>query len=123
MKKRELWVKGEREASKYLKDKGYKILEVNYKTCYGEADIIAYLDSTIVFVEVKSRKDNLFGMPIEAVDKHKIKKYIMLASEYTKHYASYDVRFDIIELLGDRIIHTENAFDANDAAKYTKKRY
>lgn len=124
MQSRVLWVKGEVAAKAYLEKKGYKILETNYKTHWGEADIIAFVNNTIVFVEVKSRSDNTFGNPIEAVNKNKVKKYVMLATEYLKKYNNYDARFDIIEVISeDKIIHTENAFDANDAAKHNKRRY
>lgn len=123
MNKRAVGIFGEVLAKSYLEQKGYKILETNYKTSYGEADIIASINRTIVFVEVKSRTTVAYGNPSEAVNRVKIKKYVMLALCYMKKFADiYDVRFDIIEITADeKIEHIENAFNANDAARYIKR--
>ena len=67
--------KGEVLAAEFLKDKGYRIIERNYKTPVGELDIIAKDGETLVFIEVKTRSNNAFGYPFEAVDsrkKHKL---------------------------------------------------
>ncbi|HPD02294.1 MAG TPA: YraN family protein, partial [Clostridia bacterium] len=52
---------GEAAAKKYLESCGYKILETNFKTVFGEADIIAEKDGVIVFCEIKSRASAAFG--------------------------------------------------------------
>ena len=65
---------GERRAVKFLKKKGYKILETNFKTNFGEIDIIARKGDYICFVEVKTRSSDNFGEPREAVNFHKQKK-------------------------------------------------
>ncbi len=124
MSRREVWVKGEALAKDYLIKNGYRILETNYSTCYGEADIIAEKQRVVVFVEVKSRSSLLYGNPSEAVTRAKVGKYITLATDYIRRYQSTpDVRFDIIEIMPDgAVAHTENAFDANDAPKYKKRR-
>ncbi|NCA68296.1 MAG: YraN family protein [Clostridia bacterium] len=123
MGSRAVGIKGEVIAKEYLEKKGYRILETNYHTSYGEADIIAFYKNTVIFIEVKSRTATDYGNPSEAVNRVKIKKYIMLATDYmTKFKREYDVRFDIIEILAESVIeHIENAFDANDAAKYIKR--
>ena len=66
---------GENKAVEHLLNKGYVIIEKNYMTIYGEIDIIAKFKDTIVFIEVKSRTSNNFGVPSEAVD---IKKIVIL---------------------------------------------
>lgn len=63
--------KSEIVASNYLKKKGYKILEMNYKNKVGEIDFIAKDKNYIVFVEVKARMSRLFGYPLEAIDERK----------------------------------------------------
>ena len=59
---------GETRAAKFLREKGYRILQTNYKTKFGEIDIIAQDKNVIVFVEVKERATLAFGRPIEAVN-------------------------------------------------------
>ena len=104
---------GEIDAEKYLKDKGFVIVTTNYKNLMGEIDIIAKDKNVLVFVEVKSRATLLYGRPCEAVDErkqHKIRKTAELYLVTTKNYY-IDVRFDVIEILGDEINHIINAFE------------
>ena len=103
---------GEIDAEKYLKDKGFVIVTTNYKNRIGEIDIIAKDKNALVFVEVKSRATLLYGRPCEAVDFRKQQKIRKVAELYlvtTKNYYA-DVRFDVIEILGEEINHIENAF-------------
>ena len=107
---------GEKIAEKYLKSKGYVILERNYKTDVGEVDIIANDGNYLVFIEVKARRTDEFGLPAEAVDERKQRKISMVAAQYIKRnmYFNSACRFDVIEIyLGTREInHIENAFDS-----------
>ena len=73
---------GEEIASKYLKEKGYKIIERNFRKRYGEIDIIATHQNILVFVEVKTRTSNLYGGAIEAIAYHKLKSLIKTAEFY-----------------------------------------
>lgn len=66
-----LGIEGENAAAKFLEKKGYRIISRNYKTHIGEIDIIAQDGNTIVFVEVKTRGNESFGKPFEAVNKRK----------------------------------------------------
>ncbi len=103
---------GEISAVNFLKKKGYKILDVNYKTKFGEIDIIAQDGKIIVFVEVKKRETLAYGRPIEAVNFRKQQKIKRVAEFYlmVKRQTYADCRFDVIEILGDMINHVENAF-------------
>src|SRR3989338_4420675 len=74
--------RGERIAEDYLKKQGYRILERNYRCSFGEIDLIAEDGSTLVFVEVKWRKDASCGYPEEAVHHKKIEQLGRLASHY-----------------------------------------
>lgn len=116
---KELGRKGEEAAARFLYRRGYEILERNW-TCYaGEADIIALDDGTLVFVEVKTRRDCRHGFPSEAVSKAKREKYEKIALEFLSDYECSDaqVRFDVISLVvvgRDRALirHHINAFSA-----------
>lgn len=110
---KELGLKGEVLAKEYLINKGYKILDTNYKNKIGEIDIIAKIKNTIVFVEVKARESIRFGYPREAVNYYKQQKIRNVAIGYLKFkglYEKVDVRFDVIDIIGDKITHIENAF-------------
>ena len=122
MNKRETWVKGEVIARDFLRSKGYAILEENYAGRMGEIDLIAKEGETIVFVEVKARENTDFGYPIEAVTPQKVRKICLTAQQYLVHkrLLGRDARFDVVEILRGEIIHTENAFTLDDAAKYCK---
>lgn len=76
--------KGEDLAVRFLKRKGYRIIERNYKTPIGEIDIIAQDGGTLVFIEVKTRTSASFGYPFEAVDRKKRQKLKNLALLYLK---------------------------------------
>ena len=102
-------------ATNYLKKKGYKILETNYKNDIGEIDIIAQDKKYIVFVEVKARMSESFGHPFEAIDEKKQQKIHAVASLYLvkNHKYGTNCRFDAISILGlenPEITHIVDAF-------------
>lgn len=107
-----LGVSGETLACNYLKKKGYKLIERNYKNKIGEIDIIASKKNMIVFVEVKTRETTMFGNPSEAVDYHKQNKIHKVSKRFLQENKLTDVpcSFDVIEVVGDKINHIENAF-------------
>ncbi len=76
---------GENLAKKYLESLGYKILDMNYKySRYGEIDIIALDKNELCFVEVKTRRNDKFGTPMEAITKDKLIKIQMSAQNYIR---------------------------------------
>lgn len=94
--------KGEAIACSYLEKSGYTILHKNWRYKRYEIDIIAQEFETLVFIEVKTRKNNTFGEPVDFVDDNKIKN-LMAASEaylYEKGYQG-EIRFDIVSILMD----------------------
>ena len=111
---------GESIAKKYLEDKGYKILEQNYRNKYGEIDLIAKEknNDSLVFIEVKTRIGEQFGIPEDAINFKKKAKLIKNAQAYiswnkkAKNFNSY--RIDAICIVLDegeqikRIDHYEN---------------
>ena len=91
---------GEDEAEKYLKQKGYKILERNFKCKRGEIDIIALDKDEIVFIEIKARISLKYGLPSEAVTKYKLKHIYKTAEYYLyiRNLGKERVRIDVIEV-------------------------
>lgn len=73
---------GEDEASVFLKKRGYKILERNFKKRYGDIDIVAKDSDTLVFIEVKTRRTNQFGSGLEAITPWKIRALVQSAHFY-----------------------------------------
>lgn len=110
----ELGIWGEREAKKFLKKRGYHILEQNYRCKLGEVDIIATLGDYLVFIEVKTRASNAFGLPMEAVDSAKQRKLLRLAEYYQKsqRMLNMPVRFDVVQILGTEVTLIPEAFCA-----------
>ncbi len=108
---------GEEIAAKLLKDNHYHILARNYKTRLGEIDIIAKDRDTICFVEVKTRHSQKFGLPQEAIGRHKQRKMSQAALLFLKQRRLMDhkARFDVVSVLeGAWGIKTElikNAFE------------
>ena len=117
------WKKGEKLAQNYLKKNGYKILDCNQKNNFAEVDIIAKIDNTIVFIEVKARDNLDYGMPSEAVNIKKQQSYIMFAKQYLiyKKLANYNVRFEVLEVINGEINHIINAFDGDCMKKYIRR--
>lgn len=113
--KRHIGAAFEKAAAEYLKLKGYKILERNFRSRIAEIDIIAYKDGTIVFFEVKYRSGSGYGDALEAVNIKKQKKICMAARFFCMCRGCSDsvpCRFDVIAIYSDKIIrHIEAAFD------------
>jgi putative endonuclease len=92
-------IRGESLAVKYLKKKGYKIIERNYRCQWGEIDLIARDGKTLIFVEIKSRSSSDFGLPQDAVDRFKQEKLIQAAKAYmAEHHVQETIpaRFDVV---------------------------
>ena len=105
---------GEKKAAEFLKKKGYSIIELNYRTHYGEIDIIAKDGEYTVFIEVKTRSGNEYGAPSEAVNAKKQEKYVKVATEYLVKNKKTDTlcRFDVVEIENGEINHIIDAFTA-----------
>jgi len=110
--RREEGIQGEEQATKTLKSKGYKIIEKNYRSPFGELDIIAEEDGYLVFVEVKKRNTRTFGDPLEAVNTVKKKRIIKTAMFYMKTHKCPDrkVRFDVVGIDRENVKIVKHAF-------------
>lgn len=94
-------LQGEQLAAEHLKQHQYTILQQNYRTRFGEIDIIAQNQQFLVFVEVKTRSGQGLAAPREWVDDTKQKKLIRAAQSYLQAIGSEDffIRFDVIEII------------------------
>jgi putative endonuclease len=116
---RDIGFEKEKEVVKYLKNLNYKILDTNFRTRFGEIDIIAKQDDTIVFIEVKYRKSSFSGTPQEAVTFAQQKKIIKSAVIYIKQYdIKNNIRFDVIAVDDNNIEIISSAFSIPEGMYY-----
>lgn len=103
---------GERLTEKHYRKAGYEVLARNYRTPFGEADLIVKKNDTVVFVEVKTRTDESFGAPRDAVTRAKQERYGKIALSYLQRarLENHFVRFDVAEVSDGAVNLLENAF-------------
>ncbi len=116
--RRNLGALGEKLAAKHLREKGYTIIEQNYRCRLGEIDIIAQDGTTLVFVEVKTRTSTTFGTPAMAVTPKKQQQISRAAQQYLASHDLFDsaARFDVVAVFlppngASEIEIVPNAFD------------
>lgn len=108
--------KGESLATKFLIQKGYKLLSRNYRFKKAEIDLVVRTEDELVFVEVKTRRNSSFGYPEEMVSKKKQELMVVAMEafqiENNLHYL--EPRFDIVSITltssKSEVTHIENAF-------------
>ena len=114
---------GEILAARFLRDKGYGILSSNYRCRFGEIDIIASDKRYLVFVEVKTRREDARYLPREAVTVTKQRKLLQTAAMYMSRFpTNLQPRFDVIEVVTAadntmrvvEINHIIGAYEAGD---------
>ena len=124
MTNQSLGLVGEEAAVAFLKEKGYRILERNFKCRLGEVDIIARDNETYCFVEVKTRSSEDFGLPQEAVSRQKQAQISKAALHYLKTRKLFEksARFDVVSVLYKdsvpKIDLIENAFELDTHFSY-----
>ncbi len=118
-KSNDLGAWGEEKAARYLQSQGYELLERNFRSRYGEIDIIARDGEFLVFAEVRLRASTRFGLPEETVDRRKQEKLRLTAECYLQtHEAPLQPRFDVVALYAKNgmdtrplpVKHIKNAF-------------
>ena len=113
-----LGAEGERAAEKFLRRQRYTIVARNYRCSSGEVDLVALDRSTVVFVEVKTRRQAGFGSPLEAVDPRKQRQIQRAAQHYLTENRLHDrdARFDVVGVWWEngevRCELVKNAFEA-----------
>ncbi len=113
--KADLGREGELQASTYLENKGYAVLERNYRYKRSEIDLIVSKGDLLVFVEVKTKTSVNFGQPEIAIDEKKAAKVMEGAEHYIQSTNwKKNIRFDVISLVKNKdrftIEHFEDAF-------------
>lgn len=100
MNSKKLGQTGEDIACGYLEVQGYNILERNYRSKIGEIDIVAQDSDTLVFIEVKTKSNDDFGLPQEMVNYRKQQKLIKVAYSYLKDKNLDDIswRIDVVAI-------------------------
>ena len=111
---------GEKRVAAFLRKRGFNVIKRNYQCRYGEIDIIAENKEYILFVEVKTRKENAFISGMVAVDSHKQSRLTLAAQDYiAKTHNEKQPRFDVAEVtviekpdgaFGYSLKYLENAF-------------
>ncbi|RJP26940.1 MAG: YraN family protein [Actinobacteria bacterium] len=117
---RELGAAGEDAACAFLRRKGYRIMDRNYRCSQGELDVIASKRGRLVFCEVKARSGGEIEEALGAVDAKRQGRMARAASHYlnAEGRVAKDCRFDVIALLKDgptwKIVHVEDAFEIGE---------
>ncbi len=95
---------GERCAERYVRRRRYVILQRNFRCPVGEVDLVALDGRTVVFIEVKTRSQEGFGSPLDAVDTRKQRQIRRAAQYYLSRHRLYDrdARFDVVGVWRDR---------------------
>ncbi|MBQ0725468.1 MAG: YraN family protein [Cycloclasticus sp.] len=107
---------GEEIALDFLRQRGLKLLQKNYRNRFGEIDLIMQDDTFIAFVEVRLRSSKNFGGALDSIDYHKRSKLIKCAQHYiAKSSGRNDFRFDVVAISPNKSRHEiqwlTNAFD------------
>lgn len=112
---------GERLARLHLEERGYEILETNFRSRYGEIDLIARCGDVVAFIEVKARRSRRHGEPFEAVGHRKqgqIRRMaeMWVAARGERSLRECSFRFDVVSIMLDQyggcaeLAHIEDAF-------------
>ena len=102
----------EERAAQFLRARGYRIEERNYRCPAGELDIIAWDGDTLVFVEVRSRRDHRYGNAAHTVTEQKRRQLTRVAASYLFDRAPTfsSSRFDVVGVTGDELLLFRDAF-------------
>ncbi len=107
---------GERVAERWLRRKGWRIVQRRFRNGHRDIDLVAQRDEIVAFVEVKARRGAEFGLPVEAVNWRKQRELTRSAHVWIERFGRPDdvYRFDVIGVLVAgptvRIRHVEDAF-------------
>jgi putative endonuclease len=104
----------EARAAEHLQKKGYRVVARNWCCRGGELDLVCDDRGTLVFVEVRARKDDRYGAPLETVRDGKRRRLVLAAEKYLYESGLSDrpCRFDVVAIAGDVLEHYEDAFGA-----------
>ncbi len=103
---------GEGRAARWYEDHGYRVLDRNWRCPDGELDLVLGKGRTVVFSEVKTRRNAAFGVPAEAVTPTKQRRIRRLAVQWLRSTGTHgaELRFDVVAILGSDLTVIEAAF-------------
>ncbi|MGI5865710.1 MAG: YraN family protein [Myxococcales bacterium] len=110
---------GESLAAEYFVERGYRVVERNFKSQLGEIDLVVEKGEQLVFVEVRARSYVSFGYPEETISRAKRRKLSLAALYYvvSRRLTERVIRFDVLAVIltrsGPRIEHIEDAFEVD----------
>ena len=112
---RALGAAAETRAAEFLQRKGYRVVDRNWTCRGGEIDLVCDDGETLVFVEVRARKDDRHGTPLETVRDEKRRRLIRAAEHYLTKKKLWEraCRFDVVGIAGDVVDHVEDAFSTS----------
>jgi putative endonuclease len=118
-----LGARGERAAAKFLKRQGCRIVAHGYRDRLGELDLVCVKDRKLIFVEVKTRRSEDAGQPVDAVNKQKQRRVTAAAERFIRRHdlQGTPVRFDVVSVVwpaeskSPKIVHYQNAYEAINA--------
>lgn len=101
---------GEDRAAAYLTSRGYKIEARNFRTLFGEIDIVARDKNTLVFIEVKTRSDRSYGLPEDAITARKLQRLLKACAYFNlvHHTENEPQRIDVLALENSSLRHLQN---------------
>ncbi|HVF13647.1 MAG TPA: YraN family protein [Acidimicrobiales bacterium] len=110
--RRALGVSGEEAVAAWYLERGYRVLDRNWRCRSGELDLVARKGGLVVFCEVKTRSSDAFGLPAEAVNRQKQQRIRALAARWLDESPSpaSEIRFDVACVLGAQIEVIQAAF-------------
>jgi len=96
---------GEDRAEAWYRARGYRVLARNWRCREGELDLVVSRGRTLVFVEVKTRRTDRFGIPAEAITPTKRRRLRVLARRYLEINGARpaSLRFDVVSILGGQL--------------------
>jgi len=117
MDARQRGMDAEERAWQHLREHGARLLERNYRSRRGEIDLIVQHSDSVVFVEVRYRRNTYYGSAAESVDARKQSRLIACAQYYLQncpHLARLPCRFDVVSINGSNgtLDWIRNAFDS-----------
>lgn len=113
MNKRKTGSDWEQRAAEFLRRRGVRILEMNFRCRQGEIDLVGRQDDCLIFAEVKYRSSTQMGYASEAVNYHKMRQICRVGDFYRIHKkipADTPIRYDVIAIQGEEIQWIRNAF-------------
>ena len=110
--RRALGIGGEEAVAAWYEERGYRVLDRNWRCRAGELDLVLRRGGLVVFCEVKTRSSDAFGLPAEAVGRQKQQRIRVLAAHWLADSPSHasEIRFDVAAVLASQIEVIQAAF-------------